>query len=193
MTDADLKTAIEQLICGQPVYQYAFRDPRELLFTERVREICRQECPRYGRSWSCPPAVGSVASCREKCLSWPHVLFLSTVAEVSDISSMEETLATRAAHEAVTISIENGMRAMGLDVYTLSSDSCAICESGPDAPGCAYPGSPCRHPEVMHPCIESHGIVVADLVEKCEMDYYLGERVLLWFSLLFYREKGVSV
>ena len=193
MPDAALSAAVENILCGQPVYQYAFRTPGDLLFTERVRDICRQECPRYGKSWSCPPAVGSVEACREKCLSWPHVLFFSTVAEVSDISCMEETLATRAEHERVTLAVEKDMRELGLDVYTLSSDSCAICESGADAPGCAWPDAPCRFPQLMHPCIESHGIVVADLVEKCEMDYYLGERVLLWFSLVFYGKKGTAV
>ena len=71
---------------------------------------------------------------------------------------------------------------MGYEIYTLSSDSCAICEK------CAYPeGLACRHPEHMHPCIESHGIVVSDLVERLEMDYYLGERLLLWFSIIFLR------
>lgn len=182
------QSEIEQLLAGHPLYQYAFVRTSQLLFTQRVREICRQECPRYGRSWSCPPAVGSVEHCREICQTYPDVLFFSTVAEVSDVLNMEETLATRAEHERITTDIERQIRALGLDTYTLSSDSCAICESGENAPGCAYPGGACRHPALMHPCIESHGIVVADLVETCEMDYYLGEQILLWFSLILYRE-----
>lgn len=186
-TDRIRRESIERILQEQPVYQYAFVKTDDLLFTERVREICRTECPRYGLSWSCPPAVGTVEHCREVCGRWQDVLFFSTVAEVSDVLNMEETLATRAEHERVTVEIERGLRDAGFSVYTLSSDSCAICETGPDAPGCAYPDGPCRHPVAMHPCIESHGIVVADLVEKCEMDYYLGERILLWFSLVFFR------
>ena len=38
----------------------------ELLFSERVRYICRTECAMYGRSWACPPAVGTVEACRER-------------------------------------------------------------------------------------------------------------------------------
>ena len=184
---SSFQSDIEQLLAEQPLYQYAFVDTASLLFTQRVRDICRQECPRYGRSWSCPPAVGSVEHCRAVCESFPHTLFFSTVAEVSDVLNMEETLSTRAEHERITTEIERGMRAMGLETYTLSSDSCAICEMGEHPPGCAWPDAACRHPDLMHPCIESHGIVVADLVEKCEMDYYLGERILLWFSLILYR------
>ena len=183
----EYRPTIEQLLTAQPIYQYAFVDTSQLLFTERVREICRQECPRYGKSWSCPPAVGSVAHCREICEGYPETLFFSTVAEVSDVLNMDETLATRAEHERITTEAERQIRSLGLETYTLSSDSCAICEMGEHAPGCAYPGGACRHPDLMHPCIESHGIVVADLVEKCEMDYYLGERILLWFSLILYR------
>ena len=40
----------------------------------------------------------------------------------------------------------------------------------------------------MHPCIESLGIVVANLIEKNMMDYYLGEHMVIWFSMIFYKE-----
>ena len=34
----------------------------------------------------------------------------------------------------------------------------------------------------------SHGIVVANLIEKNMMDYYLGEHMVIWFSMIFYKE-----
>ena len=39
----------------------------------------------------------------------------------------------------------------------------------------------------MFPCIESHGIIVANLVEKFAMDYFLGEQYIVWFSLIFFK------
>ena len=45
---------IEEFITQFPIYQYAFTEPSELEFNERVRAICKKECPRYGNSWSCP-------------------------------------------------------------------------------------------------------------------------------------------
>ena len=48
---------IEEFITQFPIYQYAFTEPSELEFNERVRAICKKECPRYGNSWSCPPPV----------------------------------------------------------------------------------------------------------------------------------------
>ena len=182
-TEMEEKKIIEQLLAGYPIYQYSFFQTRDLDINSRVREICRTECERYGTSWSCPPAVGTVEECREKILNYPEGLLFSTVAEVHNILDMKETLSTRFAHEEITVSVERKMRKNGFDVLTLSSESCAICSS------CAYPGAPCRHPDRMHPCIESHGIVVSSLVEKLKMDYYLGEQILLWFSLILFRKR----
>lgn len=171
----------EEYLANYPIYQYAFVSPDELMFTQRVREVCRAECDRYGTSWSCPPAVGSVAECEKKCRGYSRVLFFSTVAETSDILNMEESLRTKKTHEKITRAVENYMRGEGLDVMTLSSNSCAICDR------CTCPDAPCRHPDMMHPCIESHGIVVSSLAEHCGMDYTLGDTVFLWFSLIFFR------
>lgn len=171
---------IEKFITRFPIYQYAFVTPGDIEFNDRVRIICKRECPRYGTSWSCPPAVGKVEKCRERCSRYRQALFFSSVAEVADFTDMQESLKTKKEHEKMTKIIEDHLAGQGLEVYTLSSDSCSVCEK------CTFPREQCRHPELMHPCIESHGIVVANLVEKCHMDYYMGEHLLLWFSLIFF-------
>ena len=112
------QTEIEEYITQFPIYQYAFVKPEDIEFNDRVRQICKKECSRYGASWS----------------------------------------------------------------FALSSDSCQLCDK------CTYPRGGCRHLELMHPCIESHGIVVANLIEKNMMDYYLGEHMVIWFSMIFYKE-----
>ena len=55
------KELLEQELTQLPLYTYAFVDPRNLEFSDRVRWICEHECPMYGKSWACPPGVGSVA------------------------------------------------------------------------------------------------------------------------------------
>ena len=53
---------------------------------------------------------------------------------------------------------------------------------------CAYlDGKPCRFPEHMHPCLESYGVVVSEIVEKEAMEYNLGGNTILWFSMVLYR------
>ena len=93
---------IEQQLSALPLAQYGWIETAELEFSERIRRVCEQECPMYGKTWACPPAVGTVEECRARCLSYPHALYLTTLTEVSDIANLEETLATRAPHEAVT-------------------------------------------------------------------------------------------
>ncbi len=171
---------LEQQLMELPLFQYAFMPSKELLFTERVRTICEVECPRYGTTWACPPAVGTVEACKERCLSYPEFLMISTVTEVSDIANMEETLATRGDHEALTWQVTELIRSHGCETMTLSTESCAICET------CAYPNGPCRQPDKMFPCVESQGILVTDIAEKYGMEFFNGN-IVTWFSLIFFR------
>lgn len=170
---------IEAFICQYPVYQYAFFSPEEIEFSTRVRWICQHECQRYNTTWACPPAVGTVEECKRKCLSYKECFLFSTIASVSDVINFEETLATRGEHEEITASVEAFIREQGTPCMALSTESCDICEQ------CAYPDGPCRHPNRMHPCLESHGIIVSELAEKFSMDFTLSPTEILWFSLIF--------
>lgn len=173
------KEVLEQQLLELPLYQYAFIKTEELTFTERVRQVCR-ECPMYGGSWACPPAVGTVEECRERCLRYPEFLLISTVTEVEDIANMELTLETRADHEAITRQVAAMVREQGVEPYVLSTESCSICAK------CTYPDGPCRHPNQMFPCVESHGILVTELAERYGIEFFNGN-IVTWFSLILYR------
>ena len=172
---------LEQQLSELPLYIYDFFDPRELEFSSRIRWICENECPMYGKSWACPPAVGTVTYCKAKCRQYKNCLMVSTITEVNDIANMEETLATRPEHEEVTNQVAELMRAQGVEPYVLSTEACSICET------CAWAeGKPCRFPEKMHPCVESHGINVIPVLEQQGLEFQFGENVVTWISLLFY-------
>ena len=57
---------LEEKLAELPLYIYDFIDPKELEFSDRIRWICENECPMYGKSWACPPGVGDVASRKGK-------------------------------------------------------------------------------------------------------------------------------
>lgn len=173
---------LDEFITSFPVYEYRTIDVSGIEIYDRVRTICREECPRYNSTWACPPAVGELTDCKRRIREYPYAFFFSSVAEVSDILNMEEMLSTRREHEIITAKIGEYIQSTGREIYILSTESCDICER------CAYlDGLPCRHPEYMHPCIESHGIVASELVEKEQMEYSLGGNTILWFSLILYR------
>ena len=172
---------LEQKLSELPLYIYDFFDPKELEFNQRIRWICEHECPMYGKSWACPPGVGTVPVCEKKCLSYENCLLISTIVEVDDISDLEETLATRPDHEAVTNEVAAIMEELGAKPYVLSTEACTICER------CAMlDGQPCRFPEKMHPCVESHGINVVPILESRGLEFQFGANVVTWISLLFF-------
>lgn len=157
------RQTLEQRLAELPIYHYQFVIPHMLEFSQRVREICRKECPRYGQSWSCPPAVGSVEQCKQRCRGYGACLLIATVGE----------------HERITSAVEQILREQGAQVYTLSARSCGECGR------CAFlDGRPCRFPRKMRPCVEGHGILVAELLEPLQA----GADGVIWCSLLFYKE-----
>ncbi len=172
---------LEKKLAPLPLYLYDFFDPRELEFSDRVRWICQRECPMYGKSWACPPGVGSVESCKRKCLGFENGLMISTVTQVTDIADIRETLDTRPEHERLTNQVRDILRELGANPYVLSSEACAICAR------CAIlDGLPCRLPGKMHPCVESHGINVIPMLERRGITFQYGDNVVTWISLLFY-------
>lgn len=65
----------------------------------------------------------------------------------------------------------------------LSTEACALCER------CAIlDGQPCRMPDKMHPCVESHGINLIPTLESCGLEFQYGENIITWYSLLFFNE-----
>ena len=172
-----LETGLAEL----PLLGYFFIDPKGLEFSDRIRWICENECPMCGQTWACPPAVGPVADCREKCLGYESCLMIATITEVADIADIDETLATRSEHEAITTQVAALLEEQGIKPYILSTEACAICDR------CAWlDGEPCRHPERMHPCVESHGINIIPTLEENGIEFQFGANVVTWVSLLFY-------
>lgn len=175
------RALLEEQIAPFPICEYAWLSVEDIPFLPQVRYICETECPRYGTSWSCPPAVGTVEECRERCQKYEGAFLFTTMAEVTDIGDMEETLDTRRDHEAVTRQIRDLMQEQSQELLVLSTESCANCKI------CSYPDAPCRHPRQMFPCIESYGILVTELAEKNGISFLSGGNIVIWFSLIFFR------
>lgn len=172
---------LEEKLAELPLYAYTFFDPKTLEFSDRIRWICEHECSMYGKTWACPPGVGSVPECRSKCLQYQNCLMIATITEVNDIADINETLSTRPEHEKITNQVGDMLRSLGETPYILSTEACTLCER------CAIlDDMPCRMPEKMHPCVESQGINILPLLENNGLEFQYGENVVTWVSLLFY-------
>ena len=174
-------TRLESELSQLPLYYYGYIDPKSLEFSERIRYICSAECPMYNKTWACPPAVGEVAACEHKCKAFFNCLLIGTITEVSDIADIDAALATRPEHEEITNQVRGFFRAQGIEPYILSTEACAVCAR------CAWlDGEPCRHPDRMHPCVESHGINLIPTLEENGLEFQYGENIVTWYSLLFF-------
>lgn len=180
----EFRLQIEEEIARLPILQYAFLRTDQIPFSPGVREICREECPRYGKSWSCPPAVGSVAACREQSLKYAYSFVFSTIAEETDLSDMGGMLLTRKEHERIAEKVGEIFRAHDPKALLLSAQSCEKCAQ------CTYPSAPCRYPDQMYPCVESYGILVPELARICGMDFTNGGDTLTWFGLILFHSAG---
>ena len=174
---------LETQLAELPLYVYFYLDPRSLEFSERIRWICQHECPMYGKSWACPPGVGSVEECAAKCRGYGSCLAVGTITEIESIADMEAALRTRPEHEAITNQVRDMFREQGVEPYILSTEACAVCER------CAIEdGLPCRMPGRMHPCVESHGINLIPTLEENGLEFQYGDDIVTWYSLLFFNE-----
>jgi len=177
------RETLDRQLSDLPLYVYFYIDPNTLEFSDRIRYICTAECPMYGKTWACPPAVGEVAECQKKCLGYNTCLVIGTIVETHDVADIEASLATRPEHERITDQVGDILRQQGVDPYILSTEACAACER------CAYlDGQKCRFPDKMHPCVESHGINLIPTLEENGLEFQYGENMITWYSLLFFND-----
>ncbi|QSX09061.1 DUF2284 domain-containing protein [Alkalibacter rhizosphaerae] len=171
---------IEKKIAAFPILEYAFFDPNEINFYPNVRKICEMECPQYGGSWSCPPAVGSLEECKARCLSYDNAFIFSTVSEVTDMMDMEEMLAAQKEHIQIVRRIHEVVFDNRKDLLILTAESCRVCDT------CTYPDNPCLYPDRMYPCIESQTILVTEICENNHLSFLNGHNVVTWFCLILW-------
>lgn len=172
---------LENQLAELPLYFYGYIDPKALEFSTRIRQICSAECPMYDKTWACPPAVGAVEECQNRCLQYENCLLVGTVTEVNDVANLGETLSTRPAHEELTNVVREMFREQGIEPYILSTEACSVCDR------CAWlDGAPCQHPDRMHPCLESHGINLIPTLEENGLEFQYGDNMVTWYSLLFF-------
>jgi predicted metal-binding protein len=163
------------------IHEYAFLFSKQVTFSDEVRRLCeRNACGMYGKSWACPPSVGSVEDCKAKCRVFHHALIftsLSTLRKKHDIRGWQ---GARIRHETINESVVSIVRSQFDKMLALSTEGCMVCEN------CTYPNQPCRFPKRMFPATEGFGINVLELAKTCGITYYNGPNTVTYFSILFF-------
>ncbi|MBR2987098.1 MAG: DUF2284 domain-containing protein [Clostridia bacterium] len=158
-----------------------YLDKNALRFYPEVRDMCAQNtCRAYGKTWACPPGVGTLEECRDRMLAYDRILLFSMKCELEDSYDYEGMMAGRLAFKEATDRLDEAIKGK-LDHYLLlGNESCERCET------CTYPDAPCRFPHLLRHSLESYCLVVSELAEHAGILYYNGEATVTYFGALLF-------
>lgn len=163
------------------IHEYTFMKSTDVIFSEEVRDLCKQnKCRMYGSSWACPPAVGSVAECKAQCLAYSHAFMFTTATKVTRRYDVKEWMRAGMEHEKLTDKVADVFRSYDAGSLVLSTEGCHLCKT------CTYPGAPCRFPDRMYPATEGYGILVIQQAKTCNIKYNNGMDTITYFSMVFF-------
>jgi len=147
---------------------------KKIRFYEEVRGMCMSNtCGGYGKTWACPPAVGTVAECRARCEAYEDMVLFSAVFHLEDSFDFEGMVQGMKTFKKMTEALDTYISAPHL---TLSNEGCGICGT------CTYPDAPCRFPERMHHALEGYGILVSEAAKAAGIRCINGADTVTYFG-----------
>lgn len=156
-------------------------DPGALVYYPEVREICAGNgCGNYGKSWACPPAVGTLAECRERIGQYENMLLFSSKYDLEDSFDFEGMHASLHKFKQTVASFRSDIQKLLPRYLLLSNEGCGQCET------CTYPHAPCRFPERLCHSLEGYGFLVSELAKSAGMHYHNGTNTVTYFGALLF-------
>lgn len=189
----EIRQILEEVMGELPICEFAYGEPSQILFSDKVHEICKTDCPRYGHSWACPPHAGSIEDNIARVNHYNRLLLFSTIWEVTNSWDRDECLEKKKDHEEVTRAFRDMLfERLGLEkesleenpnpeVYILSA-GCTICEE------CSCPNEPCKHPKDRLMTMESHGILIFNLCEVLGISTAFDQTTTVYCTMVLFNE-----
>ena len=154
-------------------------DVKKLRALPEVRQMCASDrCRRYGKSWSCPPACGTIEQCAERMRGYSGGVLVHTTAQLEDAFDIEGMDRAQQAHKKRFFDLARQARLLCPDVLPLTAGSCTLCRS------CTYPDRPCRFPHKMLSSMEAYGLLVSEVCRDAGLPYYYGPGTLTYSACI---------
>lgn len=134
---------------------------------EEFAKLCREGCPDYNTSWSCPPNSPAFSKYPK---DFPQALLVIYFARMDQFSNIPEEKRLRGANTLLRLNLEKHLRFLEKAHHglMLSTGICRLCSRCT----CADHAAPCRWPKEMRCSMESLGLNVADITHDF-LDYSL--------------------
>ena len=85
---------LDRILTEAGVFQYGFVDTADIRFSQEVRGMCAvNTCRQYGKTWACPPAIGTVEECRARVQRYDRMLVFSVKYDLEDSFDYEGMVA----------------------------------------------------------------------------------------------------
>ena len=183
MTGSPLPPSIRDLLDEVGVFQYGVIRVAGLVFSGEVRRMCEMNtCRKYGTTWACPPALGTVSECRERCRRFDHMLLFSVKYDLEDSYDFEGMMEGQKKFKETARALALRIRPRLGEHLILSNEGCGICAV------CTYPDAPCRFPEQVQGSLEGYGFFVNQLAGAAGMNYINGQNTVTYFGAVLYNE-----
>jgi predicted metal-binding protein len=154
-------------------------------FSEEMRRLCEQnDCGNYGRNWTCPPAVQSLADFRPQLASFDTFLVVYRVYEVAGSFDWQGMMRGVGDFQdrLRTLKKKLGAALPPSGFLVLGAGGCLFCKT------CAYiNGKPCVNPEETIVSVEACGIDVLRMMVENGVRYYHGENTVTYIGGVFLR------
>ena len=169
------------------VYEFGFTDPSGIEYLQMIRDICAENtCRQFGKTWACPPAVGRVEECRERCLQYDTMLVFTGLYLLNGSFDFEGMKNGMHDFKGIADRVDDVLASYLDDYLVLSNESCDRCTS------CTYPDAPCRFPDKLHHSIEGYGILVSDLAKRAGVKYNNGAGTVTFFGAVLYNKGSIK-
>ena len=166
-----------QMIEESGFYQYGVVNTADITFSQDVRGMCEVNiCRKYGTTWSCPPALGTVEECRERLQHYEKLLVFSCKYDLEDSFDYEGMMDGMAAFKVSCRKLDDRIRNLLSEYLILSNEGCDLCEK------CTYPDAPCRFPKRAHGSLEGYGIFVNQFANQAGINYINGQNTVTYFG-----------
>ena len=169
----------ELYACGMTRFGMISTD--KICFGTEIRKICEGNgCGNYGKTWACPPGVGTLEECMAEVRSYKNALVFCRVYTLEDSFDFEGMEEGHRDFKAICDRLYGLVKGRIGKFRLLSNEGCIRCKK------CAYPDAPCRFPEKLFPSLEGYGIYVNQLAQSAGMKYINGPDTVTYFGMLLY-------
>ncbi|MHC1750124.1 MAG: DUF2284 domain-containing protein [Cellulosilyticaceae bacterium] len=154
----------------------------KLVFRTELRDICeKNQCGKYGQSWNCPPAIGSIESVKNKLKQYDKGLIIQTIQALEDCFDLDGMMEGKKIHKEKLLQLLSCIktRLPQIGVLPLSVGGCEECTR------CTYlDGEPCGFPNRAIPGLEGFGIDVLEITKLANLKYNHGPKTVSYVSFI---------